>query len=716
MSTPIIILGMHRSGTSCLAGILRSAGVDFRNVQTSNPYNAKGNIENLAVTGLNDSLLEYNGGSWDDPPELVRWPEILLRQRAEILAQLETNSSWGFKDPRTLFTLEGWLAALPPVRIIGTFRHPAAVAASLQTRNGFPLRRGLGIWKRYNRRLLSLWRKWRFPLLCFDQPATDYLASVQAAMAAIGMPPVLPADDFFSDALRHHGGGGGAELDAETLALYELLLRAAGLSSPSGNAPRISIIVAAHNMARELPRTLESLTPFHQRGVTGDEYEVLVADNGSSAPLPPEAVAAFGPNFHSVPCPKPRPSPCAALNFAAANARGEILGLHIDGARILSPGILRKALDAFAAYSRNALVLTLGRHCGPAPQQESRAQGYDAEAEDRLLAESGWEYDGYRLFRHSVPAQSARDGLFAPIPESNCLFMHTATFAALGGFDTAFDLPGGGLANHDLLARALELPAIRPVVLLGEATFHQVHGSASTGAAAAGSDPWKEYERQYQAIRGKPYTVPDVPPVFLGELPAEAEADILHSARFLEAKHLRMLDESRGRLLWLGFHAQEKDRRWMSEQGAIVQRAGGEDIRLLEFQLACGDAACYTPFPFSVTIRTHAGERHIRFSAGGERKHLRLKVRPDGDRVLARLSSQSSFVPAELNLSRDGRRLSVLISHVVAHSVTGKKFVLPRADPKALGGGPLFRLLSRARALLRRKPADGPGVQRPPRP
>ena len=65
----------------------------------------------------------------------------------------------------------------------------------------------------------------------------------------------------------------------------------------------------------------------------------------------------------------------------------------------------------------------------------------------------------------------------------------------LGGYDEAFASPGGGLVNIDTLVRALELPGALPVLMIGEATFHQVHGGVTTNrepdARALGRALWR---------------------------------------------------------------------------------------------------------------------------------------------------------------------------------------------------------------------------------
>jgi hypothetical protein len=68
-----------------------------------------------------------------------------------------------------------------------------------------------------------------------------------------------------------------------------------------------------HNMAREAPRTLFTLSPQYQRGVGTADYEVIVLDAGSVTPLEENFVKSFGENFRLVRSPA-APSPVAAVN------------------------------------------------------------------------------------------------------------------------------------------------------------------------------------------------------------------------------------------------------------------------------------------------------------------------------------------------------------------------------------------------------------------
>lgn len=287
--------------------------------------------------------------------------------------------------------------------------------------------------------------------------------------------------------------------------------------------PKISVVVVIHDMRREAPRTLLSLSPEYQTGIAASDYEVLVYENGSTTPLDPAVVAALPPNFRYTRIDTGAVSPVAAINLGLAEARGELIGVMIDGARLVTPGLLGKALQAASTGPRR-IVATMGWYLGWDQQGLSAAtQGYNAEVEDSLLASINWPAQPYRLFEIAVQDPSSVDGWFSTLSESNTLFLPRTLWQELGGYDAGFNSAGGGWVNLDTFRRACDLPEVSLVLLLDEASFHQIHGGVATNAPPreipGRQARWRE---EFREVRGRDrQPVQEIERILLGTLRPE---------------------------------------------------------------------------------------------------------------------------------------------------------------------------------------------------
>lgn len=203
----IIILGMHRSGTSCLTGCLQQFGLNLGAVSDFNEYNLKGNKEDDSIGLLNEQVLKHNSGTWRNPPkDNLKWTIDHEKIRDKILKNYSKLSNpIGFKDPRMIFTLPFWQQKLNNIKFIGSFRHPLNVAQSLYARKNIRIETndGLKLWCSYNSQLLKLQNKYNFDLVNFDLDPKNYLSQVKQKAENINLNTINGCSDFFDDSLRN---------------------------------------------------------------------------------------------------------------------------------------------------------------------------------------------------------------------------------------------------------------------------------------------------------------------------------------------------------------------------------------------------------------------------------------------------------------------------------------------------------------------------------
>jgi hypothetical protein len=161
----LLVVGMHRSGTSAVTGALGSLGFavpveeDRWEPSPDNPDH----WESRALALHCDLLLDRLGGTWDRPPDSMSDAELDERLRDE-LGDPSSPAHRAFpkpgpvvwKDPRTCLLLPYWRAQLPsPLAAVFIWRRPLSVARSLQARDRMHLADGIALWERYNRAALS---------------------------------------------------------------------------------------------------------------------------------------------------------------------------------------------------------------------------------------------------------------------------------------------------------------------------------------------------------------------------------------------------------------------------------------------------------------------------------------------------------------------------------------------------------------------------------
>jgi hypothetical protein len=159
MDKPIIILGMHRSGTSLLAEMVHRWGAyggDQQDLMPSDEENRRGYWEYLPLVQFNEALLASEEANWFVPPydmDLFQRktcdPKYRDKACALIAGMSKKGPAWYWKDPRLGILLPFWNEVWQNATYIVPVRHPVDIALSIKKRNGFPISASLLIWQYY---------------------------------------------------------------------------------------------------------------------------------------------------------------------------------------------------------------------------------------------------------------------------------------------------------------------------------------------------------------------------------------------------------------------------------------------------------------------------------------------------------------------------------------------------------------------------------------
>jgi len=152
----VVVLGMHRSGSSMVAGVLNRLGVDMgRNFVRQSWSNPVGHFEDKDFVQLNKSILKEAGGSWHKPPtnEEIKVQKDNFKIPIKELIEKKTSLLWGWKDPRNSLTIGLYLPYLNNPYFIVCHRGFQDIAKSLKRRNRIEFEKGIRLAEIYEERI-----------------------------------------------------------------------------------------------------------------------------------------------------------------------------------------------------------------------------------------------------------------------------------------------------------------------------------------------------------------------------------------------------------------------------------------------------------------------------------------------------------------------------------------------------------------------------------
>jgi GT2 family glycosyltransferase len=193
-SGQIVVLGMHRSGTSGVAGLLARMGAwaGPEEELLVGPDNPKGHYESAPLHGACLRRLASAGGDWRHPPAAAP-PAVVdafRREVAALLDRFEPHRPWCIKEPRLCLLARELLPLLTRPVFVLVVREPGAVARSLARRDGLPEAEALALWEHYNREAFAASCGWPRVLVDYDCLVADPLAGtrrLRGGLEALGI-------------------------------------------------------------------------------------------------------------------------------------------------------------------------------------------------------------------------------------------------------------------------------------------------------------------------------------------------------------------------------------------------------------------------------------------------------------------------------------------------------------------------------------------------
>ncbi|SFV68402.1 hypothetical protein MNB_SV-13-1254 [hydrothermal vent metagenome] len=198
MKRAYFILGMHRSGTSALGGVLELMGLEFgTDLMKATKGNPKGHFENMFVYKLNEKILKENSFAWDsyhfdfNKIAVDKQKEYIKEAKKIIEKEFKDTENFVIKDPRICLLFPIWEKACSElgidIKIILPYRNPLEVAESLKVRNGFSLQKGYLLWLEHFLLAENYAKTYERMFISFDELINEPKATFEKLKEFIGL-------------------------------------------------------------------------------------------------------------------------------------------------------------------------------------------------------------------------------------------------------------------------------------------------------------------------------------------------------------------------------------------------------------------------------------------------------------------------------------------------------------------------------------------------
>ena len=283
----ILVLGMHRSGTSMVARLLNMLGCYFAPEGVSSgasQENPKGFWERRDVRNLNDMVLHSAGADWHRlstfsldrvPPETIAQ---FRKEAGKLILAMDAHRPWFLKEPRFCVLAPLWFEHLEFPICVLAYRSPIEVARSLQIRNGFSLSFGLALWEYYNVAALNASRGMRRIQVDHAALMADPVGTVrqlQEKLEGLGVRGLrAPSDEeiraFIDPSLyRAKGTQVRARLSPAQRKLRDAFQRGTGLLSKRA----IHFSAESHEILKEHDRWMESVEKVRKEVIAAQKTQ-----------------------------------------------------------------------------------------------------------------------------------------------------------------------------------------------------------------------------------------------------------------------------------------------------------------------------------------------------------------------------------------------------------------------------------------------------------